>query len=146
MSVFGKIAIVVGMAVVLVGCEKHEPEDVALGYLEAMRDGEMLEAWERVRAEDQAAMPLRVLEAQGEQAESQVEEMSGRVAFEVLGVETISEEEVVVRVDVRIDGASSGQVEEVRLWSEAQGWRVDTDWSEREAGVLDRPEEDAAQP
>lgn len=146
MRVLCRIGAMLGMVAVLAGCEGGEPQDVAVGYLEAMRDGEMREAWEWVRAEDQAAMPPAVLQAQGEQAAAQVEAMAGRVRFEVLGVEAISEEEVVVRVDVLMDGQSGAQVEEVRLWREAQGWRVDTDWSEREAGVLDRPEEDIAQP
>ncbi|RVU42503.1 DUF4878 domain-containing protein [Lujinxingia sediminis] len=146
MRVFFNVGVMFVVVVVAAGCQSGEPRDVAVSYLEAMRDGEMREAWERVRAEDQAAMPLAVLKAQGEQAESQVEAMSGRVGFEVLGEEAISEEEVVVRVDVVMDGASSGQVEEVRLWKEAQGWRVDTDWSERQAGVLDRPEEDVKEP
>ena len=143
----------VGFAVVamcaVVGCEPQGPEEVALGYLEAMRDGKMRQAWERVSAQDQAAMPLRVLEAQREQAGEQVDGLAGRVGFEVLGVDASPEsEEAVVRVQVLLVGAKGGEeiagdVEEVRLRRESDTWRVDTEWAERQAEVLDRPEQGA---
>ncbi|WP_158542491.1 DUF4878 domain-containing protein [Lujinxingia litoralis] len=143
-----------GMVMALVsGCERGDdlgqqaPEEVAVAYLEAMRDGQVEKAWAMVTRADQEAMPLKVLQAQRDQAQERIDEVAATMSFEV-GEVRPQDGEVVVEVSLKSTSdalpPAAARPQEIRVRQTAAGWRVDTEWAEKAGSVLDRPEGEGA--